>query len=102
MPMVDYVLNYNYIRKNICENKAKPELNCNGKCYLAKEISGSSQNSEKQNVLKLPFIPDVFTAADILDLPVHDFITECDNLNTFRPSFYKFSSVSRVFRPPLI
>lgn len=57
-PYVDYVLNKKYITENFCENKATPELQCNGKCHLAKQIKtisneeGSSNpfNSEKLKV----------------------------------------------------
>lgn len=34
-----YELNIDYITEKFCENKAKPQLQCNGKCHLAKELS---------------------------------------------------------------
>ena len=39
LPVVDYVINYEYISKVLCENKDKPKLNCNGKCHLAKQFA---------------------------------------------------------------
>lgn len=33
-----YELNIEYITEKFCENKEKPELKCNGKCHLAKEL----------------------------------------------------------------
>jgi hypothetical protein len=39
MPYLDYALNYDFIQEELCENKANPEENCHGKCYLKKEIS---------------------------------------------------------------
>lgn len=38
LPIIEYWTNYNYISKVICINKNKPELNCNGTCYLVKKI----------------------------------------------------------------
>ncbi|SRX74533.1 hypothetical protein AEQU3_01512 [Aequorivita antarctica] len=38
-PVVDYVVNYDYIVNVLCENKDKPEMQCNGKCHLSKELA---------------------------------------------------------------
>ena len=38
IPMADYVINYKHISQDLCENKDKPWMHCNGKCYLKKEI----------------------------------------------------------------
>ena len=38
LPIIDYVVNYDYIAEQLCENKNKPILACNGKCYVAKEV----------------------------------------------------------------
>ena len=45
--LVEYIANYEYIVEELCENRDKPALQCNGKCYLAKRISGTSENDEK-------------------------------------------------------
>ncbi len=42
LPVVDYLVNYDYISTVLCENKAKPELKCNGKCHLMKELAKAS------------------------------------------------------------
>jgi len=39
LPVVDYVINYEYISKVLCENKEKPKLQCNGKCQLMKGLA---------------------------------------------------------------
>lgn len=44
---VGYELNKNYIATVLCENKAKPELNCNGKCYLMKKIKQAEKTDQK-------------------------------------------------------
>lgn len=40
----DYLINIGYIVKNLCVNKDKPAMHCNGKCYLAKQL----KQQEKQ------------------------------------------------------
>ena len=50
-PVIDYVVNYNYISKVLCVNKDKPMLHCNGKCYLYKQLLKAQQESAEK---KLP------------------------------------------------
>lgn len=37
-PIIDYAINKEYIAKNLCENRNKPKMNCNGKCHLMKQL----------------------------------------------------------------
>lgn len=48
-PVIDYIVNYDYIAKELCENKAKPELKCNGKCQLMKELAKASEDEKPIN-----------------------------------------------------
>lgn len=41
-PVLEYMIHYDYIAKELCENKAKPEMKCNGKCHLMKELAKAS------------------------------------------------------------
>ena len=45
---VGYELNKTYISTTLCENKDKPELQCNGKCYLKKKISQADKQEQRQ------------------------------------------------------
>lgn len=45
-PLMDYLINYDYISEELCENKETPTLECNGKCYLAKQFQAESKNTE--------------------------------------------------------
>ncbi|RWX03907.1 hypothetical protein EPI11_02640 [Flavobacterium cerinum] len=46
IPVLDYVINYEYIAKELCENKAKPQMHCNGKCHLMKELAKAAENEK--------------------------------------------------------
>lgn len=46
LPVADYIINYDYISKVLCENKAKPELHCNGKCQLMKELAKAAEQEK--------------------------------------------------------
>lgn len=45
-----FELNQNYIASTLCENRARPEMNCNGKCYLAKKIKQAEEKEKKQEL----------------------------------------------------
>ena len=38
LPYIEYLVNYNYIANELCVNKDNPEMHCNGKCHLKKEL----------------------------------------------------------------
>lgn len=48
-----YVANKEYVAKELCINKAKPQLKCNGKCHLAKQL----QQLEEPQPKKTPSVP---------------------------------------------
>ncbi len=54
-----FQLNRAYIAKNLCVNKNKPKLNCNGQCYLAKQLKATEEKETKSNSEKLEKMPEV-------------------------------------------
>jgi hypothetical protein len=55
---------------SICENRDKPELRCNGKCYVKKEILKSSENENtKESKVQITSI-DAFVLNEILDFSI--------------------------------
>ena len=49
--VVDYALNRATITARFCVNKARPQLQCNGRCYFAKQLK---QQQERENQLPNP------------------------------------------------
>jgi hypothetical protein len=49
LPYFEYVLDYDYIATILCINKEKPELKCNGNCYLKDQLSKVNNSGEKDN-----------------------------------------------------
>src|SRR5215207_1735534 len=44
--IAEYTINKDFITRNLCANKERPKLHCNGKCQLAKKLaSEENQNS---------------------------------------------------------
>lgn len=44
---LDFELRKEYIIKNLCENRFKPQLHCDGKCYLAKRLQKVAENDAR-------------------------------------------------------
>ena len=49
-PILEYVIHYDYIVEELCENRDKPVLACNGKCYLGKQISATEKKNQEDPV----------------------------------------------------
>ena len=46
---INYQLNKKFIAEKICENRAKPKMQCNGKCHLKKtlkQLAGSAKEND--------------------------------------------------------
>lgn len=43
-----FEMNRDYIAKELCINKNKPELHCNGKCYLMRKLKQAEEKEQKQ------------------------------------------------------
>lgn len=97
-----FELNRSYIAENLCINKARPWMHCNGKCYFMKKIQQAAENEKKQeskdnlNRLEVSFFHEpfklTFTQPVILNTP-----------NTTIPFYgYQYSShyIESIFRPP--
>lgn len=49
---VAFKVNKGYILQELCENRFKPEMHCNGKCYLKKQIRQQEEKSTPVNAHK--------------------------------------------------
>lgn len=104
-PVIDYVVNYDYIAKVLCENKEKPQMNCNGKCHLMKEMAKASENekplSQNQKV-SMQESEILF----VVQLPTYEinlsrnFITKI--CNSLYCNWYNFRLIELVFHPPIV
>ena len=47
LPYIDYLINKEFIAKELCENKDKPALKCHGKCHLEKQIKKVAKKEKK-------------------------------------------------------
>lgn len=57
VPIMEYYANYDYIATVLCENRDKPYLECNGKCYLEKQLkkTNHTNHNHKSTVPQINF-----------------------------------------------
>ena len=103
MPVLEYAVKYDYIVAELCENKAKPEMHCNGKCHLMKELAKASETEKPQSEKK-----NTHHETEVL------FFQESENVTFFtaiavivsKPStgytnLYSHTGSASIFHPPI-
>jgi hypothetical protein len=94
-------VNKDYISKNLCENKDKPMLHCNGKCHLRKQLAkeDKKENTPFSQNMKVKFEVQFITENTISVVSSSQKTNElsCD-YSFFIPS----SPSSFIFHPPQV
>ena len=49
---LDFEMRKDFIIQNLCENRFKPQLNCNGQCYLAKKLHKIAEDNATKETQK--------------------------------------------------
>ncbi len=104
-PVLEYALNYEYISKVLCENKDKPEMKCNGKCHLMKEMAKAAEDEKPISSDK----KTVHTESEILffqplvsyDLGNEYWPTSKEPISHYS-NLYHFCQLTSVFHPPTV
>ena len=94
-----YEINKSYITQMFCINKSRPELQCEGKCFLMQKLKEKEQSEEK--------IPaHVVGTKEIQLLPIQAMVLISENLPIFcsQPSYQETLDmiliVNDIFHPP--
>ncbi len=100
-----YVANKAYVAKELCVNKAKPQLKCNGKCHLARQLQKLEEPQPKKapsapKELKLKEMTWVIASVEILPTTENQVLTESTSphWNDLKKAPRSFSNT--IFHPP--
>lgn len=103
LPVLGYLMNYEYIAKELCINKNDPGLHCSGKCQLKSELAKASdtpQNGMHDKKVKTAESELLF----IHDLPAYVFekqaITTTRTCDTYQDMFSPVVC-NAIFHPPI-
>ncbi|MBB6371705.1 hypothetical protein [Chryseobacterium shigense] len=101
LPLVNYAVNYDYIVKNLCENRNIPQSTCKGKCYVSKELAKTEKQSSNSQVMKISVL-DVFVTHETLSFSAHkSYDLESQSVNSRDVIDHSSDYFSRIFHPPL-
>ncbi|WPQ62907.1 hypothetical protein SIO70_31585 [Chitinophaga sancti] len=95
--MLEYKVNQDYIASVLCENKDKPEMHCNGKCQLKKQLERDQQQQNNGTAGK-----EKYEVSYIDDLYSYDFRSYAPSspLIAYYQSSVPYTPLSDTFRPP--
>ena len=101
MPFIEYKINKERIAKVLCINKDKTEMQCNGKCYLKKQLRKANNEPSEQ-----PLPTPTYSKAEDLTTLLFERKLRCLNpiiINKSEVHYienYQFIFNRRIFHPP--
>lgn len=104
---LDFELNKEYIIQNLCENRFKPELQCNGKCYLAKQLhkvaeDKASKEADRQEQSFKKLLEETFHHENfVFSQTFESVILTVQNNFSYKTSHYSTLTTS-LFHPPCL
>ena len=100
----EYNLNMDFIAQNLCVNKAKPKLHCNGKCQMMKRLAEEEKqnSSDKTNHTFKIRIPEVLFSNEP-DQPAIPLLAPSASLYNEEPPVFIHNAPSfAIFHPPAL
>lgn len=104
LPILEYLINYDYIVNELCENRNKPIMDCNGKCYLGDQVDKQLDLDTEHHIPMPPTIDfEKFislTTSIVAQLPINDEAL----LHTPRvvKNLKEMLFASNLLRPPIV
>lgn len=91
----------NEIVEKYCVNKEKPQLQCNGKCHLAKQLSATNHDDIQNRIdISAAFFPVFYQE---IKENTFDFYKLNLKKTSFRYCFdYSSASIEREHKPPIV
>lgn len=103
LPVIDYLVNYDKISREYCVNIERPELLCNGVCYLKEQISKTvtdEQNDDNKIQVSLRTI-DYFIYQPTFEINTSTFTKSTEKISTFELAFETQYQLDQQLQPPI-
>lgn len=97
-----FKLNRKYIAKVLCENRNRPQIHCNGKCYLAKKLKQQQEKQDKETSEKVHNTPviQLFTPASYTYSFESAVVTFLEPVRFYHQLLFYTAPVAELLRPP--
>jgi hypothetical protein len=95
-----FEVNRDYIVKTQCENRDKPKMHCDGKCYLSKKIKKQNEQENKIPAALKGIEKSMISYCE--DLYVPDFVVFSSDKQSFPCHVTSFATayLKSIFKPP--
>jgi hypothetical protein len=97
--MVGFKLNQAFIASELCENKARPELNCNGQCQLKKQLTKEEKQEDNGNSMKSKY--EVYFEDVAAGINYKAYCASTPLITVYTPEI-PVPPISTIFHPPSI
>ena len=98
--VIDYQANQEFIAEFLCINKSKPQLQCNGHCYLKKNLKKAGETEKESASQNQKLDITLFCQAFFRLAPVT--FSNPVQYQAAKPSFYQFTTSRNSFHPPQV
>jgi len=102
--VVEFTTDNKAFTEKYCSNKSKPELKCNGKCHLNKDVEKTSESnkplqSEKSENRNFPIEILFYQETKVVN-PFVYYLAENKNISSFYLNRYNAIFTTKLFHPP--
>jgi hypothetical protein len=91
-------MNREYVAAVLCENQDRPELKCEGKCYLKKDIRQSESEQKDAQAESVRYMVEYFLPIALFSFKRIVSESEKARFNYVERTLFEYSS--SIFRPP--
>ncbi|MCU0404902.1 MAG: hypothetical protein MUE99_10190 [Chitinophagaceae bacterium] len=97
--VLHYFINKKYIAQNLCENRTRPMLHCDGKCVLAKKLQQQESQQKEQGIYFTEKFEVLSNALGFIQAPLPKSFVISNPLSMFRVEPL-WSGYRTIFHPP--
>jgi len=75
LPFIEYAIFKDYIAKNLCINKDKPQNCCQGKCYLGEQLKKNAETQDpntgnNKKIIPSQIVEDHMPSKGVITIPI--------------------------------
>lgn len=100
--LLDFIIHQDEIAEEFCENKDKPELHCNGKCHISKELKNIDQTNSNsvKNKTEISIDFSWFLGIQLFSELKYIAQRESQPVTFFTPIHYSYKNINKLLDPP--
>lgn len=101
--VIYYELNINTIIEKYCINKERPQLSCNGKCYLMNQLKVTTNTSDSNKADNFAIITDTFIPLFFQDTDIrinNNYLIVTKKEENWKPNSLQLKDISKKIEYP--